>query len=345
MEINEFSHPDSIWTYKNTSRSHKTSVWIPYLYEVKKERKKHTYTISYNGGAVTINLAKVDCIMIYGPAGNLPVSFLDALGVFRIPLLIHRRNLSNPYCFLPAKRNDEKDMLTSQIVCRENQIRRVYIARTIIRERIKSFSPIIPLQTVALNRLQKARTLKKVRGIEAQCSKLYWKYYFEKCGVADISRRDKTQPINQALNACSVFLSGVFLRWILLHRLAPTHGFLHEPAGYPALVYDLMEPVRWWLEKAVLEAVHAVDKPEKIVAYAMETLKAMMEDTVYVPATHQRVKRKSIAHGLVLSLRAYLCGEMRRLVLPVQGDRRAGRPPKISYQLPGSIFTSSRSGA
>lgn len=31
------------------------------------------------------------------------------------------------------------------------------------------------------------------------------------------------------------------LRWVLLHRVSPTHGFLREPTEYPSLVYDLIE--------------------------------------------------------------------------------------------------------
>jgi len=63
----------------------------------------------------------------------------------------------------------------------------------------------------------------------------------------------------------------------------------------------------------------------------------MMDDVIYIPATRQHVRRKSMAHGMVLALRAYLAGDMRRLVLPVEGERAAGRPPKVSYRLPGGV--------
>ena len=337
MKIDELSHPDSIWTYKSARRSSKVSVWLPYLHEIKKEKAKHTYRIKYSGGVFSMDLKKVDCIMVYGAAGSLPVAFLDDLGAHRIPLLIHRRNLTNPYCFLPARRADEKDVLTRQIACRENQIRRVYVARVLIRERILSFPPVAPMPQKVLNALHQKRTIDGVRTIEAVCSKRYWQRYFLQCGFEKVKRRDEKHPVNQALNACSVFLAGVFLRWVLLHRLTPTHGFLHEPSGYPALVYDLMEPVRWWMEKAVFEAVSNVDDKEKYTAYSLNALKAMMEEVVYVPATHQHVRRKSVVHGIVLALRAYLIGDMRRLVVPTEGKKKAGRPPKVSYRLPGGV--------
>ena len=335
MEINQFSHPDSIWTYKGAGRAQKVSVWLPYLHEIEKEKKPYTYTASYNGGGVTLDLSKVDCIMIYGNCGQLPVAFLDDLGTRRIPLLIHRRNLANPYCFIPARRDDDKDMLSKQILYRENHIRRVYIARTLIRERIKSFSVVTGAQAVLLSKLHKARTIQDVRAIEAKSTKIYWKYFYAACGQKGVSRRDTSQPINQALNACSVFFTGILLRWVLLHRLAPTHGFLHEPSGYTALVYDLIEPVRYWMEQAVYKAVMKTTDPEKYTPYALKILKDMMDDKVYVPATHQWVRKKSVLHGMVLALRAYLAGDMQRLVLPVTGEKKAGRPPKISYKLPG----------
>ena len=337
MEINELSHPDSIWVYKGSRRGEKVSVWIPYLHEIKKEKAKNTYLVSYRGGEFSMDLSKVDCIMVYGPVGNLPVSFLDALGNNRIPLLIHRRNLANPYYFLPARRADEKDMLTRQVLCRENQVKRAYIARTIIRERIKTLSAFIPPQNGALIKLNGSRSIPQIRSIEAQCAKEYWKSYYVKCGFSGISRRDNERPVNQALNACSVFMAGIFLRWALLHRLAPTHGFLHEPSSYIALIYDLMEPVRWWMEAAVFEAVSQATDEKKYTPYALENLKKMMDVVVYVPVTRQTVRRKSVAHGLVLALRAYLMGDMRRLVLPAEGKQEAGRPMKISYRLPGGM--------
>ena len=155
-------------------------------------------------------------------------------------------------------------------------------------------------------------------------------------GFRGISRRDNERPVNQALNACSVFMAGIFLRWALLHRLAPTHGFLHEPSSYIALIYDLMEPVRWWMEAAVFEAVSQATDEKKYTPYALENLKKMMDVVVYVPVTRQTVRRKSVAHGLVLALRAYLMGDMRRLVLPAEGKQEAGRPMKISYRLPAA---------
>ena len=61
----------------------------------------------------------------------------------------------------------------------------------------------------------------------------------------------------------------------------------------------------------------------------------MLEETVYVPATRQVVRRKNLLHGNVLALRAYLAGDMRRFIVPAEGERSGGRPLKVSFRLPG----------
>ena len=91
------------------------------------------------------------------------------------------------------------------------------------------------------------------------------------------------------------------------------------------------------MEAAVFEAVSQATDEKKYTPYALENLKKMMDVVVYVPVTRQTVRRKSVAHGLVLALRAYLMGDMRRLVLPAEGKQEAGRPMKISYRLPGGM--------
>ena len=39
--------------------------------------------------------------MLYGASGELPLPFLDELSNKKISLLIHRRNLADPYVFTP----------------------------------------------------------------------------------------------------------------------------------------------------------------------------------------------------------------------------------------------------
>jgi len=41
---------------------------------------------------------------------------------------------------------------------------------------------------------------------------------------------------------------------------------------------------------------------------------------------------------VVLALRAYLLGLVPRLVLPVEGPRKGGRPPRCGYSMPGEVY-------
>ena len=334
MEINKLQHPNSIWTWKNSLRNQKASLWLPYFSKVTKLNKDR-YSFIYNGGQVTAHLKKIDFIMLYGASGDLPVTFLDALNNHKIPLIIHRRNLSDPYLFIPTYLADRQDILTTQILHRQNLIKAVYISRTIIRARFNSMTSVIPVSPQTYRKISRARSIKELRLLEAQVTKRFWKKYYKGLGFSGTVRRDHHVPVNQALNAGSLFLSGVILRWVLYHRLSPLHGFLHIQSNYHSLIYDLMEPFRYIIERAVQQACQEVDDTSSLVAYTIENMKILLEESVYVPATHQEVYRKSILHGIVLALRAYLIGDMNRLILPVEGFKKGGRPPKVSYKLPG----------
>ena len=336
MEINELQHPDSIWTWKSNKRGRRSTVWLPYVSEVTRT-KKPKWKFKFNGGELETELSKVDCLMFYGATGSIPVELIDELAVQRIPLIVHRRNIGRPAVFLPAPNVDADDILTSQILVRVNETKRNYLARTFIRERFLAIQDVYPLAPSVLRRLSQSKTLKTIRAWEAEHSKKYWSRYFSEIGYPDISRRSKG-PVQSALNAGSMFLSGIILRWALLHRLSPSHGYLHQGTDYAALIYDLMEPSRYLIENAVSHAVKNGSScdTDNITKYTLSGLKASLEEIVYVPATRQHVRRKNLLHGSVLALRAYLSGDMRRFVIPVPGSKRGGRPPNISYRLPGS---------
>lgn len=332
MEIEEFQHENSIWTWKSSARRAKATLWLPYLRDIEKV-KEWVYRFTYNGGEVTADLAKLDCIMLYGATGTLDVEFLDKLSVSRVPLLIHRRNMQQPMMFMPALRPDAKDVLGRQVIFRGNEIKASYIARSLVWARFTGAE--MPPGAGDTVRLKRARTIAAVRTVESELSRRYWRQFFARIGAADGLRREKS-PVAAALDAGSFFMSGIILRWILVHRLSPAHGFLHINTAYPSLVYDLMEPYRYIIENAVAAAAqkYGADS-ERLTAATIARMKDAMEDNVYVPMTRQNVRRKNLLHGGVLALRAYLAGEMKRLVIPMEGRKNGGRPPKVSYKMPG----------
>ena len=336
MEIDQNQHPDSIWTWKSNQSGAKASLWIPYLNEIEKI-KGSRYCFTFNGGSVEADLKNIDCIMIYGISGSLDISFIEALRAKRIPLVIHRRNMDEPSMFLPALRPDANDLLSAQIITRENEIKSSYIARVLVRSRFKALEPSFLVPEREWKKLAKIRRIKDIRVFEAHWSKRYWRQYFTALGVPQVTRRANDSPIPHALNACSMFMSGAILRWVLVHRLSPCHGYLHVGTNYAGLVYDLIEPCRWMIEAAVAWAAKEYGlSTTSLTGASLNRLKAMMDETVYVPATRQFVRRKNTLHGVVLALRAYLIGDMSRLVIPTEGSLKGGRPPKVSYKMPGS---------
>lgn len=334
MEITQLQHPDSIWTWKNL-RGGRAALWLPYLNSIEAVPKsKSRYLFTYNGGMVECNLKEIDFIMIYGGDAALPMSFLDDIGTHNIVLAVHRRNMPKPVYFFPHTQSDDNDILTKQIVARENQTRRCYVARTIISQRIQSFDWLIPISGTASKMLSGARSISAIRSVEAEWSKRYWDAYYRNLGL-DISRRDD-HPINSALDAGSKFLSGILLRWVLFHKLSPAHGFMHEPTTYISLVYDLIEPYRVWIELAALNAYKPGIKSDDIVAATIGRLKDCLLEDVYLPAFQEQTRRKNILHAEVLSLRSYLAGETARFVVPREGKRIGGRPVKAAFSIPGA---------
>ncbi|MCG5030447.1 CRISPR-associated endonuclease Cas1 [Mesosutterella sp. OilRF-GAM-744-9] len=343
QKLNEIQHSDFIWTWKSNKRSSRMSLWLPYYGKAEKIPRSKHWKISYNGGILEVDLSSIDFIMLYGATGDLPVAFLDELSQHRITLIIHRRNQPFPYVFQPVPSSDDADVLTKQILFRENQIKRVYIAKTLIKARLSQMAGMLAISPTVLSELAKSKKIEDVRAIEAHQTARYWKQYFTGLKL-DVSRREQS-PIASALDAGSKFLYGIMLRWILFHKMSPCHAYLHEPSSYPTLAYDLMEPYRYIFEEAVAAAAASgIGDSKKLVAKSLSILKDNLEVIVYVPATRQYVRRKNLLHGAVLALRAYLLGEVPRLVLPQEGKRKGGRPPKTGYRLPGETKPGKENG-
>lgn len=335
IEIPKNQQPDSIWTWKSNKRSAKVSLWLPYFQGVEKVRGSE-YRFAWNSGEVVVDLRRLDCIMIYGASGMLDIAFLDALRTCRVPLLIHRRNMNEPAVFMPSLRPDPDDILTQQILLRTNQIKAAYIARTLVRERFRAVQQSLRINDTGWRKLARMRQVSDIRLLEAEWARRYWRRYFASLGIPHQTRRDKKAPVPVALDACSFFLYGVILRWVLVHRMSPSHGYLHVGTNYSGLVYDLMEPYRYLIEHAVAKAVKNLGvEADNLTGMALSNIKYLLDQWVHIPMTRQQVRRKNLLHGVVLALRAYLAGDMKRFVVPAEGERQGGRPPKISWRVPG----------
>jgi len=311
----------------------KVYLWLPYLNKIKILPK--TVTFEYKGGEEEIQWTKIHSLMLYGESCNLPQEFFEKCAFYKIPVIIHRRHMPRAVIVCPTLPPDQENLLTKQILFRENEKKQAYIAKKLLQAKFKSSCWLLPIERDLLFRIV---NIEKMMCIESWHAKRYWNEYFSQLKISG-SRRKDNNKVKKILDAVSKFVSGIILRWILYHNLSPYHGFLHKPTDYPALVYDLMEPYRGYFDKVVFDTLKEVGKKkldeEKVMGIAIENLKNLLDTKVYVEATRQVVTFQELLHGVVLALRAYLLGNTKRFIVPLPSKPNGGRPIKAGYQLYG----------
>lgn len=317
---------------KNTRKQY---LWFPYLDKINLSGK--TVYFKYKGGEEKIEWDKIHSLMFYGESTDIPQEFLEKCAFFKIPIVIHRRNMPRAVFISPTLPPDQESILTHQIIFRENKKKKAYIAKKILQAKFKSTSWLIPINRDLLYRIF---DIQKMMNIESWQARNYWKEYYKKLGIESCRRDKNGNVVKKCLDAVSKFISGVILRWILYHSLSPYHGFLHKPTDYPALVYDLMEPYRGYLDKVVFDSIlegkkNNIEDEAKYVALCIKNIKIFLDKKIYVEATRQIVTFQELFHGIVLALRSYLIGNTRRFIVPLPSKPNGGRSIKAGYQLYG----------
>ena len=309
----------------------KVPLWIPYPNEVKVKARQ--LIITYKGGNVKIQVNSVHSIMFYGYVCPLKEDFFEICRRYSIPVCIHKRNMDSVVWIHPSYRTNVDDILTKQIITREHKVKQRHIVYKILKAKFESMKWLVnePSQ------FRPTLSVNKMRAIEAMHAKRYWKKYYKQLGNEG-TRRDKNNELSGALNAVSKFVSSILLRWILFHNMSPYHGFLHIQTEYPALVYDLIEPHRGFIERAVFDALKNAGKKKKVTNYvgvAITAVEEFLDMSVYTHTTRQIVSYQELLHGNVLALRAYLFKTANRLIIPMPGKNIGGRPLKTGYKLYG----------
>lgn len=313
----------------------KQYLWFPYLDKINLSGK--TVYFKYKGGEEKIEWKDIHSLMFYGEANDFPQEFLEKCAFYRIPVIIHRRNMPRAVFIASTLPPDQESILTRQIIFRENKKKKAYISKKLLQAKFKSMNWLVPINRDLLYRIV---DIEKMLNIESWHAKNYWKQYFQKLKIKSCRRDENGNIVKKCLDAVSKFISGIILRWILYHSLNPYYGFLHKPTDYPALVYDLMEPYRGYFDKVVFDTIKKAKKERikeesKYVAYVIENVKVFLETKVYVEATRQIVTFQELFHGIVLALRSYLLGNTRRFIVPIPSKPNGGRPIKAGYQLYG----------
>lgn len=312
----------------------KQYLWLPYLSKL--ILKPKTVKFIYKGGEVLIAWRNIHSIMIYGRSVELPQEFLEKSAFYKIPVIVHRRHIPRAVIVSPTLPPDQENILTQQILYRENKKKRSYIAKRLLQAKFKSMNWLVPVNRDLLYRLI---NIQDMTNVESWHARRYWKDYYTKLGISSGRRNGDKNIATVILDAVSKFVSGILLRWILYHNLSPYHGFLHKPTDYPALVYDLMEPYRGYFDKVVFDSIKELQEKDKteaqIIGFTIENLKEFLDQQVYVHSTRQIATFNELLHGVVLALRAYLLGNTRRFIVPMPGKPNGGRPVKAGYFLYG----------
>lgn len=309
-------------------------VWLPYLKSIEKQRGGN-WLFQYKGGELITRLDSLHSIMIYGNSDiSLAAGQIEEITRRGIPIVIHRRNIAQAIYIVGSLRADREDILTHQINIRNNKFKQTHIARQLITAKIKASKWLLEESVIPNTYLN----LDAIRHIEAMHAAEYWRRYFKLLGLPH-GRRSK-EPHASALDAVSKFMSGIMLRWITYHHFSPYHGYLHEPATYPSLVYDLLEPYRSKIEQRILQAwlqlgMEGCMDVVKLTGVAINTTKDAMDEQIYCPLTRDIATRQELMHGAVLSLRAYAVGKQKKFLIPQEGKPNGGAPRKISWRLYG----------
>lgn len=330
-------HPKAIWQIQGRQYIY----YFPYFSSMTRV-KNGQWLIGYNGGEELVRLANTSLISFVGvnkDTGSLPLTFILEAGKQKTAIMVCNTHQRQPSLIMPQSMNRSEDVLTAQILHRENEKQAAYVSRILVGEMFKARGKIAEIPTVIETQLGGTRNRKEVMKIEALASRDYWTRFYNKVNEAGLSRREP-HPINDALNALSRYQSGIILRWCLVHGLSPIHGYLHARSEYEGLVYDLMEPYRYLVEMAVYDTVknNGACNSEKLIQLSTARYKALLNEEVYIEPTNQRVYRKAMLHGSVIALRHYLLKKMKRFLPPRETTNIQGRPFKCSYMVPGEII-------
>lgn len=315
----------------------KQYLWLPYTSCIKEGGKE--LFVKYKGGEIEIEWKKIHSIMFYGNSIDFSQKFLEKCAFYKIPIVVHRRHMPRAVFVCPTLSADYEKILIKQISFHENEKKKAYLAKRLISSKFKSMEWLVKQK---FDPLYKVTNIDSMIQKEALHAKIYWKKYYQLLEMKGGRRNSSGKNlVKQCLDAVSKFISGILLRWILYHNLNPYYGFVHKPTNYPALVYDLMEPYRGYIEKVVFDVFSEMKNEEKInskefiLGYTIEKIKDFLDQEIYVEATRQIVTFQELFHGIVLALRVYLLGETKRFVVPMPSHPNGGRPIKAGYHLYG----------
>ena len=210
--------------------------------------------------------------------------------------------------------------LIKKILRMKNESRHTWITRITTRKEIKSMLVLFQKQNMAVHILPEDE--KKIRAWEAATSKKFFEIYKKllppSCPFEKRHHRGATDPVNALLNYGYGMLYKEVTKAVIHAGLDPYTGFFHrDQYKHPALVYDMVEPYRFWIESIVWEFCkqnpdsgrilepgdQSIQKEtrrrfvEKVTVF-MHTKKVVRNGKRFTPAHHIRMDMQQLASYL-----------------------------------------------
>jgi CRISPR-associated protein Cas1 len=228
----------------------------------------------------------IDSIVIYGRSGNITLDAIRWLIKHNVQISILNWDGKLLTTMLPPESTNVKTKF-AQYHAFEDQEKRLEIAKKFIEAKFNKSQAVLDYLKLRypeinfdssdeLKKLEEARTIREVMGVEGGLAWKYWNEFskdipkkYDFCSRIDQYRRPmgSGDMVNTMLNYGYALLESECLRAINTVGLDPHVGFLHEMnPSKNSLAYDLQEPFRFLVDLAVINLVESgtIDKKDFI---------------------------------------------------------------------------------
>ncbi|GIW95115.1 MAG: hypothetical protein KatS3mg110_3156 [Pirellulaceae bacterium] len=152
--------------------------------------------------------------------------------------------------------------IASRLVAAKIHQQRQILLRAQRRLRNEAVAEALGELRLLAQRVTQATELESLRGLEGRAAALYFQHFGQLIQNPDFSftgrtRRPPRDPINAMLSFGYAVLGSHLMSDVLACGLDPMLGFFHQPQhGRPALMLDLLELYRPWVDQLVLRLVN-----------------------------------------------------------------------------------------
>jgi len=265
-----------------------------------------------------IAISNVNALVIIGGRKSISLDTIYELARRNKPIIISYRGF-RAFIFPPFGSHYEVRIAQYSM----DDSKRIAIARELVRNKVqgqKNFlrdinrsanideiaSAVIELRGI-INALNSAEDLSEIRNLEARAADVYWRALKNVWSEYGFDKRRKRfdnpkDVVNKSLNYLYTILASYAAAAISTSSLDPYIGFLHDPSPRrPALVWDLVEPFRPIVDRAVNRALHR--KPDN-----REILLEEFQRGLYKPYIYAGKRMSAIQHmaRVVRNIETYL---------------------------------------